>query len=195
MLGFESEYTKKNETKALYSHGFSYICDTKTIVIMKRVCFILMIMILTVVSSCQMQPSEAIYNSGVSKELAEWRKATIDNLHYRLHFVIPEQRTEAIEATTEIIFSLRRSQPIVIDFRDTELLSIVTDSEGNAISYSAKNEHIVIPKEATAAGENRFTLHFTAGNQSLNRNDEFLYTLLVPDRARTLFPCFDQPDL
>ncbi|MBR1538014.1 MAG: aminopeptidase, partial [Bacteroidales bacterium] len=24
---------------------------------------------------------------------------------------------------------------------------------------------------------------------------EFLYTLLVPDRARTLFPCFDQPDL
>lgn len=195
MLGFESEYTKKNETKALFSHGFSYICDTKTIVIMKRVCFILMIMILTVVSSCQMQPSEAIYNSGVSKELAEWRKATIEDLHYRLHFIIPEQRTEAIEATTEIIFSLKRSQPIVIDFRDTELLSIVTDSEGNAISYSAKNEHIVIPKEATAAGENRFTLHFTAGNQSLNRNNEFLYTLLVPDRARTLFPCFDQPDL
>lgn len=32
MLGFESEYTKKNETKALYSHGFLYICDTKTIV-------------------------------------------------------------------------------------------------------------------------------------------------------------------
>ena len=36
---------------------------------------------------------------------------------------------------------------------------------------------------------------FTAGDQSLNRNDEFLYTLLVPDRARTLFPCFDQPDM
>ena len=22
-----------------------------------------------------------------------------------------------------------------------------------------------------------------------------MYTLLVPDRARTLFPCFDQPDM
>jgi len=30
---------------------------------------------------------------------------------------------------------------------------------------------------------------------SLNRNDDFLYTLLVPDRASTVFPCFDQPDL
>ena len=30
---------------------------------------------------------------------------------------------------------------------------------------------------------------------SLNRNDDFLYTLLVPDRASTLFPCFDQPDI
>ncbi|HWJ26360.1 MAG TPA: M1 family aminopeptidase, partial [Flavisolibacter sp.] len=26
-------------------------------------------------------------------------------------------------------------------------------------------------------------------------NNDFLYTLLVPDRARTVFPCFDQPDL
>ena len=30
---------------------------------------------------------------------------------------------------------------------------------------------------------------------SLNRNEDHLYTLLVPDRARTLFPCFDQPDI
>ena len=30
---------------------------------------------------------------------------------------------------------------------------------------------------------------------SLNRNDDYLYTLFVPDRASTAFPCFDQPDL
>ena len=34
-----------------------------------------------------------------------------------------------------------------------------------------------------------------AEDQSLNRNAEYLYTLLVPDRARTLFPSFDQPNL
>jgi aminopeptidase N len=36
---------------------------------------------------------------------------------------------------------------------------------------------------------------FTAGDQSLNRNEDYLYTLFVPDRASTAFPCFDQPDL
>ncbi|MDP6755905.1 MAG: M1 family aminopeptidase, partial [Candidatus Marinimicrobia bacterium] len=30
---------------------------------------------------------------------------------------------------------------------------------------------------------------------SLNRNEEFLYTLFVPDRAATAIPCFDQPNL
>ena len=29
----------------------------------------------------------------------------------------------------------------------------------------------------------------------MNRNEEFLYTLFVPARARLTFPCFDQPDL
>ena len=38
-------------------------------------------------------------------------------------------------------------------------------------------------------------IFFDAGEKSLNRNDEFLYTLLVPDRASTLFPSFDQPDI
>ena len=56
-------------------------------------------------------------------------------------------------------------------------------------------KHIVIPKKYTKSGENTILIDFTAGDQSLNRREEFLYTLLVPDRARTLFPCFDQPDL
>ena len=38
-------------------------------------------------------------------------------------------------------------------------------------------------------------MDFTAGDESLNRNDEFLYTLFVPARAQFAFPCFDQPDL
>ena len=44
-------------------------------------------------------------------------------------------------------------------------------------------------------GKNTIAISFIAGNLSLNRNDDFLYTLLVPDRASTLFPCFDQPDI
>ncbi|MEZ7955013.1 MAG: aminopeptidase, partial [Bacteroidales bacterium] len=44
-------------------------------------------------------------------------------------------------------------------------------------------------------GKNEIKVDFLAGEQSLNRREDFLYTLLVPDRARTLFPCFDQPDI
>ncbi|HAA20488.1 MAG TPA: hypothetical protein DCP28_17635 [Cytophagales bacterium] len=38
-------------------------------------------------------------------------------------------------------------------------------------------------------------IKFRAGDGSLNRQEEFLYSLLVPDRASAVFPCFDQPDL
>ena len=49
--------------------------------------------------------------------------------------------------------------------------------------------------ELTRAAQNRGRIEFTAGDDALNRNDEFLYTLFVPARARLTFPCFDQPDL
>ena len=37
--------------------------------------------------------------------------------------------------------------------------------------------HVVIPESATQAGTNRIELEFTAGDEALNRNDDFLYTL------------------
>ena len=125
------------------------------------------------------------YDSGVSWELAQWRKATIKNLRYELMFDLVENR-----GTATLLFEVEKPQKIVIDFRNTEL---VTSVEGMA--YSLKNEHIIIPKSEIESGENSISIEFCIDNQSLNRQKEFLYTLLVPDRARTLFPCFDQPDL
>lgn len=58
-----------------------------------------------------------------------------------------------------------------------------------------EQEHLLIPANVLKVGNNRVHIRFIAGNLSLNRNDDYLYTLLVPDRARTVFPCFDQPDL
>ena len=54
---------------------------------------------------------------------------------------------------------------------------------------------LILPESASQKGKNEVHIRFTAGDQSLNRNDEYLYTLLVPDRARTVFPCFEQPNL
>lgn len=125
------------------------------------------------------------YDSGVSWELAKWRKATIKNLRYELKFDLVENRGSAT-----LLFEVEKPEKIVIDFRNTEL---VTSVEGMA--YSLENEHIVIPKSEIKSGENRVAVEFDIDNQSLNCQEKFLYTLLVPDRARTLFPCFDQPNL
>jgi aminopeptidase N len=139
--------------------------------------------------------SSTIYDSGVSRELADWRKATIADLRYNLHFEIPAERSSEVVANVEILFRLDTPQEIVIDFRDLQGIKSVCNNVGEIIEYTAENEHIIIPESYTQIGENSINIEFIAGSQSLNRNDEFLYTLLVPDRARTLFPCFDQPNL
>ena len=68
--------------------------------------------------------------------------------------------------------------------------------DGLPTSYEFRNEHIILPKNTTQKGENDIYIRFTAGNQSLNRNDEFLYTLVSTRPGRVLlFPCFEQPNL
>ena len=133
------------------------------------------------------------YDAGVSRELAEWRKATIKSVRYELYFDLVEDRGVAT-----INFNLDAPQEVVIDFRNTDLVRDVTmPDSGESIhnECTLANEHIVVPASNTHAGSNRVGIVFAIDNQSLNRKPDFLYTLLVPDRARTLFPCFDQPDM
>lgn len=135
------------------------------------------------------------YDAGVSQELAEWRKQTIGDLKYRLSFAIPPVKSEAIKGELTVSFNLEKPQEIVLDFRnDAECLKQV-NVNGVSSAYTFKNEHLILPQQELKAGINEVNIHFVAGDQSLNRNDDFLYTLFVPERARTVFPCFDQPDL
>ena len=145
-----------------------------------------MLLSLTAVSA-----EEHRYDAGVSRELAEWRKATIKDVVYTLHFDLVEDRGE-----TTINFNLAAPQEVIVDLRNTDLVRGVMCGEESILELcTLANEHIVIPASATTKGSNAFTITFAVDNQSLNRKPDFLYTLLVPDRARTLFPCFDQPDM
>ena len=63
------------------------------------------------------------------------------------------------------------------------------------VPFTARNGHIVLAADVTRAGENAIAVDFVAGDEALNRGDDFLYTLFVPSRAQLAFPCFDQPDL
>jgi aminopeptidase N len=135
---------------------------------------------------------------GVSLQLASERKETISGLGYRLFFNLPEDPKAPIQASQTIDFRLEKPRQIILDFKDFKedpAAVALVQVNGKQAKYRFRNEHIVIPRRYFKKGTNTITIDFQAGEQSLNRNEEFLYTLLVPDRARTLFPCFDQPNL
>ena len=156
----------------------------------------LAIAITLLLCSCQTnETNHKLYEEGISLELAQLRKQEIKDLKYGLSFSIPEQKKESVEGEARIQFTLQHPQEIILDFRESEDKIKTVTINDQPCEYHIQNEHLIIPKKVTAKGANEVHIRFTAGNQSLNRNDEFLYTLLVPDRARTVFPCFEQPNL
>ena len=162
---------------------------------MKHILY-LTLFVCILLGSCQAnkEPNN-LYEEGISLELAQLRKQEIKDLKYSLRFSIPEQKQEAVEGETRIQFTIQKPQEIILDFRENADKVKEVSVNGQPTKYTFLNEHIILPKSSTIEGKNEVYIRFTAGNQSLNRNDEFLYTLLVPDRARTVFPCFEQPNL
>lgn len=160
------------------------------------ICQIAGIAAVGLLTACSTQQKDILLQeAGVSHELATFRKEHFGQVKYDLFFSIPESKQEPVKGKTIIQLFLKEKQPVIIDFRGdaSQVASVLLN--GNQVAYEVKNEHIIIPAERAIIGENQIAIEFTPDDQSLNRRDEFLYTLLVPDRARTAFPCFDQPDM
>jgi aminopeptidase N len=133
---------------------------------------------------------------GVSSELSAHRRAEITDLRYQLDFKVPATKSESILATETIYLSLKaNAQPLQLDFKQNADHVHALTVNGKTIVPKLENEHLVIAPSHLRKGKNTISLQFTAGDASLNRNADYLYALFVPDRARTVFPCFDQPDL
>ena len=132
---------------------------------------------------------------GIPETLARERAAAIAGLRYDLAFTVPARRQDPVQGRATLRFSLAAPHRIVLDFAQPRdrVLSVRAGTLDVRVEFS--DGHFTIPAAATRAGENAFTIEFLAGDDALNRNDEFLYTLFVPARAHRTFPCFDQPDL
>lgn len=159
-----------------------------------KILIVLIILILTN-STCKTGKAPEI-TPGVSSDLAQYRSEIIDSLFYNLSFQIPLLKEENVEGKNLMTVFLKEiPEKLIIDFNaPNENLFTVTIQNLN-IDYLFYNEHIIIPGKYLNKGKNLIEFQFASTNQALNRQNDFMYTLFVPDRASTAFPCFDQPDL
>jgi aminopeptidase N len=144
----------------------------------------------------QQQVGATPVQNGVSESLAIYRAKVLSQVSYDLTLDIPATPNEPIPATETLSFALADTHaPLQIDFKGNTANIHQITVNGSLIPVIHTNEHLIIDSRFLSKGVNKVIIGFTASSSSLNRNSDFLYTLLVPDRARTVFPCFDQPDL
>lgn len=157
----------------------------------------IIIFVLLLISSCKNHlDTTSLSKEGISIELASYRKQQVSNVVYNLSFKIPSEKEKEISSHLALNLNIHSlNQPLYLDFNEKadHLLSLSVNDKNIPINH--EKEHLIISPENLKLGENTIKIEFLAGELSLNRNEDFLYTLLVPDRASTLFPCFDQPDI
>ncbi|MBQ9645408.1 MAG: aminopeptidase [Prevotella sp.] len=134
-----------------------------------------------------------LLSPGVSLELAQQRAGLISQTDYQLAFVVPAELSQPVTGSATVSFCLQRRHDVVLDFQGRLLAEALVN--GRRAALTCEDEHIVVPRQLLRKGANSVTLQFQSTDQALNRHEDYLYTLFVPDHARSAFPCFDQPDL
>jgi aminopeptidase N len=159
-------------------------------------CVVLAMLKLTTAAAAPLDP-------GVSLELAQWRAKHYRDPRYGLKLTLAEG-AERLQGTLELRVTLpARKVDLVLDWRGAPLQGLRVNGKPGAADI--RNEHLIIEKKHLKGGANRIRLEFESpiavSGAAVTRykdredNEEYLYTLLVPADASTLFPCFDQPDL
>lgn len=161
---------------------------------MKYFYYLLLCLLISI--SCDNKKQKVSLEKGISYELAIYRKQQISEVVYNLEFQIPKEKTAPIQSVLHLEITINNLEnDLMLDFNEetSKLKSLKINQQTSNINH--QKEHLIIDKNQLVLGKNSIEIEFEAGEKSLNRNDDFLYTLLVPDRASTLFPCLDQPDI
>lgn len=168
---------------------YTYNCKMKKLVLFVFGVFLMM--------ACNDKAEQtSLLSPGVSLDLATYRNKQVEHVVYNLVFKIPESKDAVINSELSLSLDIKNLEhPLYLDFNeDTSHIKSVLVNESE-IPINHQEEHLIIDAEYLKLGANEVHVQFDAGELSLNRNDDYLYTLLVPDRASTLFPCFDQPNI
>src|SRR5690606_18794115 len=146
----------------------------------------LLICIPLLLLACQSGPPDLL-DVGVPKAMAQYRKAQVSEVVYKLSLDIPSERDSVIPAKLVLDLELHDlSRPLYLDFNADGGLLKQLSVNGKPQEVVHRKEHLIV-SEGLHVGKNRLEIHFEAGERSLNRNGDYLYSLLVPERASTFF--------
>lgn len=157
--------------------------------------FLMTVLSALVFASCSSGPDGEMLCDGVPLQLAEWRSGVLSDVRYDLHFRIISDSDTEIKSCESVSFILSEKVDAVLDFAGERAGEVRVSIDSSEIPVRIVNEHIVVPGKYLVKGRNVIDMEFIAGNSALNRREGCIYMLFVPDRARTVFPCFDQPDI
>lgn len=148
-------------------------------------------------ASATMSSQVAATRDGVSAALAAERAMSVDSLIYRLHFTF-EERSGDTDASAEISFLYRGDMgastlPLDLTCAANHLSRVTINGKKSTPDF--RDDHIYIPTRALRMGRNVIRVEYTTRSEALNRRGDYLYTLFVPFKAHSAFPCFDQPDM
>ena len=109
---------------------------------------------------------------------------------------MPESLEKPVTFFETLSFWWVGDEDLQIDFQgDESQIDGVIMVNGKAVDAMVRDEHIIIPQRYLRLGNNKVMIGGNSGDKALNRHEDYMYTLFVPDHARSVFPCFDQPDL
>ena len=149
-------------------------------------CLLLFVVAINAAAQVDVEP-------GVSRQLAQYRAQNVRDVTYDLSFVLPAEKQEEVGFQEEIGFEWGGDGDLQLDFQGRLLFAHINDAQLDSSCY--RDEHIVIPARCLQKGRNVIRIGGKCSDKSLNRQADYLYTLFVPDHARSAFACFDQPDI
>jgi aminopeptidase N len=134
---------------------------------------------------------------GITATLARARGLRISELRYALRFELLPETSSAMQGEVAITFLLAGVDgPLVLDFAPNAAGRLIScEVNGARADVKAVDGHLTLPASMLQSGENTVRIAFVAGDASLERRADHLYTRFGPLRAHQAFPCFDQPNL
>jgi len=139
-----------------------------------------------------------VIGANVLRELAEARAARVANLAYEVHLDLSAGRNRPIKGSIAASFELAWPEgPLQFDFTPPldHLDQVVVNGDAAHVDAGSGEGRVLIASGNLRRGGNRVEFRFRAGAEAIHAQDDLLYSLFVPARASTVFPCFDQPDL